>query len=222
MIRTLKRQDLGRHLPLMWSMHRLRHEVFFERMGWQVPTTGEFEVDYFDVSCDPAYVIHQDEQGEVDGCMRLLPTDGPYLLRDCFPQLMGDHPMVTEPDVLEVSRFAVRCPSPALRRRSGASGAIALKLMTGATEYALAHGFRGFVAVADLRMERVLRLAGCQTTRFAAPVSFGHEPAVAVSIPATAEMLAGFHAKLAKADATAAIGAAEQATAAAAEPARAA
>ena len=50
------------------------------------------------------------EEDEVLGCWRLLPTTGPNMLKDTFPQLLHGHPAPHQTDVWELSRFAVTVP----------------------------------------------------------------------------------------------------------------
>ena len=56
--------------------------------------------------CDPVYIVCEN-QGEVLGSWRLLPTTGPYMLKDVFPELLYGQQAPQAPDVWEISRFAV-------------------------------------------------------------------------------------------------------------------
>lgn len=82
-----------------------RYQVFVERLGWPLHTENGMESDQFDHP-DTIYVVSQDEQGEITGCARLLPTTGPYLLGEVFPQLLNGLPLPCSPDIWELSRFA--------------------------------------------------------------------------------------------------------------------
>ncbi|WP_459724454.1 acyl-homoserine-lactone synthase, partial [Sideroxyarcus sp. TK5] len=65
-----------------------RHKVFIEMLGWELQTKQGIELDQFDRP-DTVYVVSQDDDGTVNGCARLLPTDRPYLLGEVFPQLLN-------------------------------------------------------------------------------------------------------------------------------------
>lgn len=65
-----------------------RHQVFIERLGWELDSIDGLERDQFDRP-DTVYVVSRDENGTVTGCARLLPTTQPYLLGDVFPQLLN-------------------------------------------------------------------------------------------------------------------------------------
>jgi len=68
-------------------MHRLRYRIFKERLGWDVEVSGDMEIDEFD-ACRPAYLLQTDDNGRIQGCVRLVPTIGPTMLRDTFPVLL--------------------------------------------------------------------------------------------------------------------------------------
>src|SRR3546814_13625445 len=48
-------------------------------------------------------------RSRVVGTWRMLPTTGPYMLRDVFPQLLDGLPPPCGPRIWEGSRFAVDC-----------------------------------------------------------------------------------------------------------------
>ena len=62
--------------------------IFKERLGWDVEVSGDMEIDEFD-ACRPAYLLQRDDDGRIQGCVRLLPTTGPTMLRDTFPAAAG-------------------------------------------------------------------------------------------------------------------------------------
>jgi len=49
-----------------------RHKVFIEMLGWELETRNGEELDQFDRP-DTLYVVSQDDDGNVNGCARLLP-----------------------------------------------------------------------------------------------------------------------------------------------------
>ena len=70
-------------MRLLDRMYELRHTVFAERLKWTSLNSDRREVDLYDV-LNPVYLICRDPVGEVVGCWRLLPTTGPYMLKDIF------------------------------------------------------------------------------------------------------------------------------------------
>jgi acyl homoserine lactone synthase len=146
------------------SMYRLRKQVFEDRLGWEVRTRNGMEIDYFD-DLDPVYLMHTNSDMEVDGCCRILPTQGPYMLRDIFPQLLRGEALPDAPDILEISRFAVN-PGSASYRVNGGISAVTMDILQQIYDYAIANNIERYVAVTSAAMERVLRLTGIPTRRF--------------------------------------------------------
>jgi acyl homoserine lactone synthase len=67
------------------------------------------EIDEFD-RLDPVFIVAKIND-QVEGCLRLLPTTGKYMLKDTFPQLLNGEPAPIHHDVLEISRYAVNTQS---------------------------------------------------------------------------------------------------------------
>lgn len=135
-------------------MHRLRHRVFLDELKWPLgPIRSEagMEYDQFDVP-EAHYIVRLNDAGEVDACCRLLPTEGPYLLKDVFPDLVESGVPPQRPDIWEVSRFAAD--------NRTAPRNIVGQLVTAMLEVGLRHGLEHFVSVSDIRIEPLLRRAG--------------------------------------------------------------
>ncbi|MEI7296309.1 acyl-homoserine-lactone synthase [Paraburkholderia tropica] len=91
--------------------HRLgafRHKVFIQRLHWEIPGVSPdatAEWDEFDKG-DTIQLVALATDGTVCGCARLMPTTGPCLLRDVFPQLVYPESVPSSPSIWEMSRFA--------------------------------------------------------------------------------------------------------------------
>jgi len=157
------------------GMFRLRHEVFKERLAWDVGSRAGKERDIFD-DLDPVYIVCEDE-GEVLGSWRLLPTTGPYMLQDVFPELLHGQPAPNAPDVWEISRFAVS--KRVLGNESlGTINKVTNLLLDQLFAFATARTISRIVAVSDVRFERILKRAGLLTQRFGPPLQIGVTRAV--------------------------------------------
>src|ERR1700722_12744909 len=84
MIRIVTKDNAERNVSILYQMHRIRKAVFKDRLGWDVTVRGEFEIDEYD-ALGPSYLLSMDRHAAVNGCVRLLPTTGPNMLRDIFP-----------------------------------------------------------------------------------------------------------------------------------------
>lgn len=152
-------------------------------LGWQLEGRGDgMELDQFDRP-DTAYVIARDESGEVIGSARLLPTTGPYLLGEVFPQLLHGLPVPSSPAVWELSRFAA--VDLAARRTSALSqfsSPIAVGLLRAAIRVAADRGAERLITVSPLGIERLLRRAGFHAHRAAPPCIIDGHPLFAALI----------------------------------------
>jgi N-acyl-L-homoserine lactone synthetase len=182
MMFLITRSVFGAHVEDLHAMHRLRYQVFKERLDWEVQTSGDLEIDGFDV-LDPAYLVQRSPTGEVQGCVRLLPTSGPNMLRDVFPSLLGGTEAPAAADIWESSRFALHLPQERVRddagTRSSSVATATFELFLGMVEFGLARGLSRIVTVTDLRMERILRRASWPLERIAEPQTIGKTQAVA-------------------------------------------
>lgn len=165
------------HSNELWGMYRLRAQVFKERMGWNVATMSGMEIDGYD-ALDPSYMLISERGNKVRGCCRLLPTEGPYMLRDTFPELLNGHPAPEEKNVWELSRFAIDTNGHA----GFGFADMALDSMREMVSFGDRMGIDRFVIVTTTAIERLLRRAGIAITRFGPPIRIGVENSVALNI----------------------------------------
>lgn len=140
------------------EMHRLRHRVFVERLGWNVRTFAGLEIDAFDM-LDATYLLAG--RNPLVGSWRILPTTGPYMLKDVFAELLEGQAPPCDPAVWEMSRFAVD-QGPQEDKGLSALSAATGELFCGLVEYALSHGVREVWTVYDVRIARLLDRVGCR------------------------------------------------------------
>ena len=132
----------------MDAMFRNRAETFSERLGWEVVVKNGYERDSFD-DANPLYLVSVDpDTEEYWGSLRLLPTTGPNMLRDVFPQLLdGDY--IESATIWECSRIcAVAAPGQPERNGSGVNHVLN-ELILGIGEVAVAAGLTQIAAVFD-------------------------------------------------------------------------
>lgn len=154
------------------AMFRNRAEIFADRLGWEVVVENGRERDAFD-DANPLYLISVDpDTEEYLGSLRLLPTTGPNMLRDVFPQLL-DGDFIESATIWESSRIcAATCAGSSERNRNGIN-AVLSELILGIGEVALAAGLTQIVSVFDARMFRVLKAAGCNPEIIGTPRRIG-------------------------------------------------
>ena len=152
------------------SMYRLRHNIFVERLGWDIPTSGGMERDQFDHE-DTYYLCLRNQEGDVVASCRFLPTSGPNLLCDVFPELVDGKP-ARDLRIWEASRLAIDHRKERLVSAGGCRK-VAGTLFCGIMEFALAMKLTHMVSVSDERLERLLSLAGWNLKRLGQPLNIG-------------------------------------------------
>jgi acyl homoserine lactone synthase len=159
------------------AMYRLRHRVFKERMDWDVNSRDGKERDVYDL-LRPIYLLSTDEAGQVNGSLRVLPTTGPYMLRDVFPELMEGQAAPTHPQIWEISRLAVEGSGEGAEQRKSINR-ITGEVFAGLVEWALMFGIKEICCVYDVRIGRLVNLLGLYPKWVSEPRQIGNTVAVA-------------------------------------------
>jgi len=152
------------HRDVLAGMYRLRHTVFKDRLGWEVTSTDGMERDSYDEQ-GPIYMVAHNPRRQVDGCWRLLPTTGNYMLKDTFPQLLRGEVAPRSESIWELSRFAVMPAAGSDRRQVNMSG-VTFSMMQRVFDFGLEHGIESYVTVTSVALERLLRKVGVPLRRF--------------------------------------------------------
>jgi acyl homoserine lactone synthase len=161
----------------LWEMHALRAKVFSGRLGWEVPVLSGMEIDGYD-ALEPSYMMMREAGGALRGCWRLLPTEGPYMLKDSFAQLLHGQDAPSDPRIWELSRFAIETEN------CGPFGfsEITMESIEAIIRYGHEVGLTRYVTVTTTAIERMLRRAGVVTSRLGDPLKIGIETAVALYV----------------------------------------
>lgn len=159
------------------EMHKLRAKVFKERMGWSVSLMSGMEIDGYD-AIEPLYMLIRETGGILMGCWRILPTIGPYMLKDSFPELLYGQPAPEDPKIWELSRFAIETGS---RKNFGFSD-VAMESIGQIIAYGHKMNIAQYVTVTTTAIERLLKRAGVVTKRFGPPLRIGMENTVALFV----------------------------------------
>jgi N-acyl-L-homoserine lactone synthetase len=202
MIRIVTKDNADRHGDHLLQMHRIRKVVFKDRLGWDVTVRGEFEIDEYD-ALGPSYLLSMDRHAAVNGCVRLLPTTGPNMLRDIFPSFVTRAAVPYGERVWEASRFAVSGNGSTVAAEAGLSQ-VTYELLIGVLKFGLSNGITMIVCVVDVRMERILRRAGWQLERLGPPQRIGNTIAMAGELEVSAQILRQLEARVGLAHAAAA------------------
>jgi acyl homoserine lactone synthase len=151
-----------------------RHKIFIEKLGWQLPVRDGMERDQFDRP-DTLYVVTQDDNGDICGCARLLPTTNAYLLGEVFPQLMNGLPAPCAGHIWELSRFAAADVSKNLTLPQNMAK-MSRDLLAAAVMVAAKQGAARLITVSPLGVERLLHRMGVHAHRAGPPVFVNGKP----------------------------------------------
>ena len=154
---------------LFERMGHYRREVFINQLGWELNTVNGMELDEFD-GPGAVYVCSHDEDCQVSGVARLLPTTAPYLMEKVFPQLWGSKQLPRDPKIWELSRFAAVSLNPHGSLAHQASAMHASELLRNVMRIASMLDAHTLVTVSPVGMERLLRLNGFHAKRAGVPI----------------------------------------------------
>ncbi|MBA6257667.1 MULTISPECIES: acyl-homoserine-lactone synthase [unclassified Colwellia] len=147
---------------LLNDVYRLRYDTFKTRLSWEVNCENGLEKDEFD-KLDVTHIAMTDQNEKVVGCWRALPTEGSYMLRNIFPELMRGENIPHEENVWEISRFTVD-KAFTNNDKSMVSNSTA-QLVKSFYDFAQKKGIKSYVLVTTVACERILRCLGVETRR---------------------------------------------------------
>lgn len=162
------RADFPREIA---QMHEIRKRTFHDRLHWRVTTLRDWDIDEFD-ALNPLYLLSVDDNNNVRGSLRLLPTTGPNMLADVFPELLDDGMRIESATVWESSRFSVE-QEAASERSDNLLNRTTGELLTGIVEVGLLAGLTEVVSIYDAMFARILRRANCAAELIGKPARLG-------------------------------------------------
>lgn len=151
----------------MRGMFAFRHQVFFNKLGWDVETRNELEYDLFD-TLNPVYMLAKRQQGGIEGCWRLLPTTDAYMLKDTFPQLLQGESPPCDLHVWELSRFAVDAGDEPVVEPGAVQAplnSVTMEMIRRLYDFARERQVERFVTVTSVALERLLKRTGLPICR---------------------------------------------------------
>ena len=179
----------------MDAMFSNRAEIFSGRLGWDVVVKNGYERDRFD-DLNPLYLVSVDPVTErYWGSLRLLPTTGPNMLRDVFPQLLEEGEVIESATIWESSRICTALNGQPGRAANGVNYVLN-ELIAGIGEVALLAGLTQIVSVFDARIYRVLKAVGCEPEIIGRPQRIGDTMAYAGLFEPNPDRLQAFRTEL--------------------------
>lgn len=163
------------YAKLLKQSFRLRKQVFFDRLGWDVSVDGDLERDAYD-DLGPAYLMWCNDAADIlYGTVRLMPTTGPTLLFDVFRSTFPDVAL-SAPGIWEGTRMCIDEAS-IQRYHPGISSARAFSLLLLALcECGLDHGIHTLVSNYEPHFRRIYQRAGLPVTEVGRADGYGRFP----------------------------------------------
>ncbi|WP_050783278.1 acyl-homoserine-lactone synthase [Methylobacterium nodulans] len=185
---ALTRHAFGANFDLVTEMHRLRARIFKGRLDWDVAVAGDMEIDRYD-ALEATYLLLLTPARKIAGHVRFLPTTGPNMLADTFPDLLDGGPAPKADEIVESSRFCIdgELASPCGENGIAPETPALFALML---EWSLMHRKRYVATVTDAAVERILRRCGWPLERLGGVHKIGNSRALAGLLPVTAGHLA--------------------------------
>ncbi len=146
-------------VELLKAIYVFRARIFHQKLNWSVPIVNGQEIDRFD-SLNPLWVIAE-EKGEIQGCWRILPTTGDYLMRESAFAGLSETPLPADDSTVEISRFAVDLD---LKNKRYAT-IVTRKIMCATVDYLLQIGVQRCVCVTSVAIERLAHSLGASVRR---------------------------------------------------------
>lgn len=143
------------------NLLKLRYKVFSARLNWELATNEDMESDQYDVDL-AHYLYATEEEGLIVGCWRILPTTTSYMLKDTFPELLGDIRPPIDEKVYELSRFAV---DKDFSRKAGGVSNITLKMFQSLYYHAREKQIESYVTVTSAGVEKLIKRMGIPCAR---------------------------------------------------------
>jgi acyl-homoserine lactone synthase len=172
----ITKENASLHRDLIEEVYRFRHRFFVEHMRWEnLRRPDGREIDSFD-GPDAVHIVHKDKGG-IFIYTRLLPTTGPHLLKDLYPEILQGNVAPHGPDVWEWTRAAI-----APERRDSRKGADPMtgRMFISAVEAALYLGIRGFVVETHPALLTRGLEVGFEARPLALPTVYRGEPVLAL------------------------------------------
>lgn len=176
MVKIITRYNRARHDDLIDRCYRLRHRVFVDERHWEdLRRPDGRDVDQFDT--DDAVHVVVTEGREPIAYTRLLPTTGPHLLSDIYPELLEGAELPRGPAIYEWTRC---CVAPERREGHASMSPAAQQLFLGIAECCVALGIEALsVETHPVWVTRLLEL-GWKARPLAIPTTYKGETVVAM------------------------------------------
>jgi len=175
MLEVVTRENMHFYRDALEQMYRVRHRLFVDQMKWEALRKPDGrEIDQFDN--ENAIYLLLIEDGQVTGSHRLLPTTGPHLFSDVFPDMCEQRGRQTGPAVYELNRTGMDPLLPRDRQLAGMR-----LLLVGLLEFAHGAGMEKLTLLTSLNALYHCLMAGVTVNPLGLPRMMDGERQAAVA-----------------------------------------
>ncbi len=167
------------------EMHRQRYQIYVEQRQWsELESPLKLEIDEYDNSL-ATWLLAISDTGELQGGVRLVPSDCSTLLFDHFSFLASNMDIPNDPNIWEITRYYM------MDNKAIAPDGHDVKrhLILGMLDYAQMSGVKGLFVVMDTGFLRMMEAFKWDYTPMGLPQRYENGECVAVSINLTTEMV---------------------------------
>lgn len=184
-VHVVNAANRAHYLDEIEAMHRQRHRIFVELMGWRALASDDgLDIDEFD-NRNATYLLALDDAGVLRGSGRLVPTWRPHMLQNLFPEF-ADEPSPVGPQIWEWTRHAPGDPSFSEAVNAQARAALHIGML----EFAASRAIEAFTGILETRILPRALTSGWKVTPLGPPRDYGEGTAVGVVIRFDPEFLA--------------------------------
>lgn len=106
MIILIEPSNYHLHQEDLEGMYRLRHQVFYEELKWQVNSSNGLEKDEYDEN-NTYYLVFKDDDGKIRGCQRYIEMNNPCMFDGPFKFMLEGLQHYKRRGFWEASRLAI-------------------------------------------------------------------------------------------------------------------
>ena len=165
--------------------YKIRHEIYVGERGWKdIERPDKREIDQFDNENTINLLVLDDEQNVIGGS-RLMPTVCPTLMSDVFPELASFKPLPKSERIFEWTRYYV-VPE---KRETNYISETASIILCGVQEYCLSEGIEKLSIVTEPFWIARFYGLGWNPKPLGLPINIDKEPIVGITVDVSHEAL---------------------------------
>lgn len=193
---TIEPFQFAQNRKILDQMFRLRANVFFDELGWDVKVENGQERDLYD-NLSPVYLVWRGEKTKaLLGSLRLLPTTGPTLLNDIFHATLPADYDLSAPGIWEGTRLCVDQRALGKEHPEMEPKFAFCKMLLALCELGVDKGIQTLISNYEPPTKRLYQMAGAPLEFLGKADGYGKRPVCAGAFRVAPDVLAAMQQKL--------------------------